>query len=197
MIRKTRMKFVVIIVLSLISLLAVLLINLNMTMEQTKDRNINETLDLLVKNQEETVPIKITNSNEYFIIKVNRNNEIIDVIAGQKKLTKEEMIGYKDKVMLLKSKRGDIEGFRYLIKQTEYGYTIAFVNTETENIMLEDLRDKSIKIAIVGTLIIVILSYGLSKIITKPLETAMKKQKNFVSDASHELKTPLSIIKIN
>lgn len=43
---------------------------------------------------------------------------------------------------------------------------------------------------------IVILSFGFSKIITNPMEIAIENKKH-VSDDSHELKTPLSIIKIN
>lgn len=197
MIKKTRVKFAVIIIISLMSLLAVLLINLNMTMDRTKSRNANEVLDALVKNYQQNIPIKIANSSEFFIVKVDQNNEIIDVVFGQEKFTYEEVNMYKDKAMSLKLKRSDVEKFRYLIQKTDYGHIIAFVNTETENIMLKDLRDSSIKIAIVGTIIIVLLSFWFSKIIVKPMEEAMMKQKNFVSNASHELKTPLSIIKIN
>lgn len=197
MIKKTRVKFAVIIIISLMSLLAILLINLNMTMDRTKSRNTNEILDILVKNYEQTIPQKIINSNEFFIIKIDHKNEIMDVVFGQEELTSEEVSVYKDKAMSLKSKRSEIEEFRYLIQKTNYGHIIAFVNTEAENIMLGDLRDSSIKIAIVGTIIIVLLSFWFSKIIVRPMEEAMMKQKNFVSDASHELKTPLAIIKIN
>jgi signal transduction histidine kinase len=197
MIKKTRMKFTIIIVVSLIALLAALLINLNLTMDQTKARNFNETLDSLVSNYGQKIPSKITNSNEFFIINVNHKNDIIDVVYGQEALSEEELTDFKDKVMLLKLKRGDFGNYKFLIQKTYSGHIMAFVNTESENLMLKELKDRSIRIAIVGFVFILILSYGFSKIITKPLETAMKKQKTFVSDASHELKTPLSIIKIN
>lgn len=42
-----------------------------------------------------------------------------------------------------------------------------------------------------------IISIVLSKIALKPVEESWKKQKQFVADASHELKTPLSIIMAN
>lgn len=197
LIKKTRLKFALIIVLSLISLLAVLLINLNLIMERTKHRNLNEVLDVLVIDYGNDRLAKINNSSEYFIIRVNNNDEIEAVAFGQEALTKEEVRVFKDEVNQLKLKRGEINGYRYLIREVEDGRIIAFVNTETENIMLSDLRDTSRNIAIVGILVIVLLAFGLSKVITKPLETAVAKQKDFVSEASHELKTPLSIIKIN
>lgn len=185
------------IVLSLVSLLAALLINLNLTMDQTRDRNINETLDTLVMNYNKEIPVKVTNAQEYLIITVDERYEINDVIFGQETLSEEVLETYKNQVKFQKVKRGEIKEYRYLVRKIQGGSVIAFVNTQTENIMLKTLREKSIRIAIFGTIIIVLLAYSFSKYITKPLETAVKMQKNFISDASHELKTPLAIIKIN
>ena len=41
------------------------------------------------------------------------------------------------------------------------------------------------------------ISKKLSKIIVKPVEETFEKQKQFISDASHELKTPLAVIEAN
>lgn len=48
-----------------------------------------------------------------------------------------------------------------------------------------------------GLLVIVLALIPVSKILVKPLETSIKKQQRFVADASHELKTPLTIISAN
>lgn len=197
LIRKTRIKFALIIVLSLISLLGALLFNLNMTMNRTKYRNINEVLDVLVMDFGNETSSMIANNSEYFIIKVNNSHNIVDVVFGQQPLTKDQVILFKDEVIPQEQKRGEINGYRYLIREISDGQIIAFVNAETENIMLSELRDTSMNIAIVGIFVIVLLGYVLSRLITKPLEMAVEKQKSFVSEASHELKTPLSIIKIN
>ncbi|QRN86380.1 HAMP domain-containing histidine kinase [Clostridia bacterium] len=197
MIKKTRIKFAIVIVLSLMSLLAALLINLNVTMDQTRDRNINETLDILVMTYNTDIPLKVTNAYEYLIVIVDEQDRIEDVIFGQEAVSKEMIETYREQVKLQNVKRGEIAEYRYLVKKYQGGSVIAFVNTQTDNIMLKTLREKSIRIALIGTLIIVLLSYYFSKFITKPLEMAVRKQRDFISDASHELKTPLSIIKIN
>lgn len=49
----------------------------------------------------------------------------------------------------------------------------------------------------VAMLILFLLSVFLADRIVKPLEKSYKKQKQFVSDAGHELKTPLSVITLN
>ena len=55
----------------------------------------------------------------------------------------------------------------------------------------------SIVIGILGLVIIYIIAKKISKTIVKPVENSFEKQKQFVSDASHELKTPLAVIEAN
>ena len=46
-------------------------------------------------------------------------------------------------------------------------------------------------------LCVLLVSIWLSKIAVKPMDDAMKREKQFVADASHDLKTPLSVILAN
>lgn len=52
-------------------------------------------------------------------------------------------------------------------------------------------------ISIISILGIYIIAKKLSIIITRPVEETFEKQKQFISDASHELKTPLAVIEAN
>lgn len=52
-------------------------------------------------------------------------------------------------------------------------------------------------ISIISCLAIYLIAKKISKIIVKPVEETFEKQKQFISDASHELKTPLAVIEAN
>ena len=55
----------------------------------------------------------------------------------------------------------------------------------------------SIVASVMSLIIIYIIAKKVSKFIVKPVEDTFEKQKQFISDASHELKTPLAVIEAN
>ena len=54
-----------------------------------------------------------------------------------------------------------------------------------------------ISIGLLGIFLIYVLAKKITNIIVKPVEETFYKQKQFISDASHELKTPLAVIEAN
>lgn len=66
-------------------------------------------------------------------------------------------------------------------------------NTKVQNRLLSSL-EISILIFIILEVIIYLLSKKITNWIIKPVEESFTKQKQFIADASHELKMPLSVI---
>ena len=72
--------------------------------------------------------------------------------------------------------------------------TIVIINTENVSNILKATLIQTILLFAVFEIIIYFISMLITKWITKPAEESFKKQKDFIADASHELKTPLAVI---
>ena len=75
--------------------------------------------------------------------------------------------------------------------------TIILIESSSEINKIKLVIISSILISGIGLFFIFILSKKIAKTIVNPVEDTFNKQKNFISDASHELKTPLAVIQAN
>ena len=75
--------------------------------------------------------------------------------------------------------------------------TVAFVDVSSDNAMLRSELIRSVWISLAVIVAMFLLSLVLSKLTIKPVERAWEDQRRFVADASHELKTPLTVIMSN
>ena len=109
----------------------------------------------------------------------------------------EELIRIAEEVLSKGKASGRTGTLSYIVSQRDTYTLVAFMdNTVTDNGMSLLLRN----VLIVGGAAIVLLffiSLILSKRIVRPLEENDQRQKQFISDASHELKTPVAVIGTN
>lgn len=75
-----------------------------------------------------------------------------------------------------------------------YGRSIVIINDELISIKLRRLLIESIIIFFVIDILIAFVSKLVTGWITKPAKEAFDRQREFIADASHELKTPLAVI---
>ena len=84
-----------------------------------------------------------------------------------------------------------VEKYAYMF--TRENTLIIMDNTNLNSVLIEELII-NILIFILCELVIFIITYLITKWITLPVKKSFEKQKIFVADASHELKTPLSVM---
>ena len=92
------------------------------------------------------------------------------------------------------------DGTKWIYKKipsSDGGFYISFGTFSAENKMLFNLIMTLVAIGIMALAISLFVSYVIAQRCIKPIEESYNKQKQFVADASHELKTPLTTINTN
>ena len=88
--------------------------------------------------------------------------------------------------------RGYVGEYRYLVRSTDDGTTVLFLNSERELQAVRSLLLITISIAFVSLMIVFVLVVLFSKRAIAPYLKNIEAQKQFITNASHELKTPLT-----
>ena len=134
------------------------------------------------------------------IIDISSDNELINVVTyteidenvledGVYKILKSEEKFSKIK---LNNTR-----FAYLKEVSNKGIRIMLINIEAQINALINLIKAFVTIGIISLFVLLFISIYLTNKTIKPLKESFEKQKQFIADASHELKTPLAIIRTN
>lgn len=86
---------------------------------------------------------------------------------------------------------------RYLRLNNGFFERIAFVDISMETTSLQTMMRSTLQIGAAALVLLLGVSVLLAWWVTRPVEQAWKQQHQFLSDASHELKTPLTVILSN
>ena len=134
----------------------------------------------------------------FYSVAFGENDTVIAVDNGEKEVySEEELITIAKEILGGNTASGRTGALTYIVDKRP-GYTLVALmdNTVSESGLSTLLRN----VLIVGSaaiLVMFFISLYLSKRIIRPLEENDRKQKQFISDASHELKTPVAVIDTN
>ena len=139
-----------------------------------------------------------TEYNGFSVAKVDNNGRIIKAYRDDSLIEDQDTLQSKVIEALEKGKTsGFIGSYRFLKVETNVGNLILFLNCQRELDSYESFVKNSVLISIGVILSVLVLIILISKKVIAPIQETYLKQKQFITGASHELKTPLAIISSN
>lgn len=134
----------------------------------------------------------------FYSVAFGENDTVIAVDNGEKEVySVEELIGIAKEILAGNTASGRTGALTYIVdRRPNYTLVALMDNTVSESGLNTLLRNVLI-IGGAAILVMFFISLVLSKRIIRPLEENDQRQKRFISDASHELKTPVAVISTN
>ena len=208
MIKKLRRKFIIVATCVVIGVIGGILGIINIVNYIKINEDADKILNVL-SNNNGTMPLPNFDDKEgmlpslpretpfqtrYFTVKVH-DGQISDVnISMIFRLSEEEAKQQTISVIDSGKSSGYCGDFKYVKTTVDGDDLYIFLYCAREIYTANFFLKTSIIIGLAAILLIFVLIWALSSIVIKPVAESYSKQKRFITDANHEIKTPLSII---
>lgn len=211
MIKTLRRKFITITMSSVVVVLAVIMVIINIANYYNINQHADELLKVLVENNgtfpkpddlprgKKPLSHKISPEapfeTRYFSVVLSADQAVVSVNTGRiAAVSTESASEYAVELHTKNKTSGFLEQYKYQAVSLDEGMLYIFLDCGRELSTFYSFLRSSCLVAILGTLSVFILVVVFSKLATKPVAESYEKQKRFITDASHEIKTPLTII---
>ena len=195
--------FIVLMIIFTITLVSVLvavnIINLNSSFRQQR-RMIRDDIGFygikaFCGNDNQKIKRQEYNYSTSVVLK---NKDIMVLSNSLKETTDKDILSMTQELQKSEKRFGSINDYIYIVRTLRSGNTVyIFVNNKEALQNSKQFFIVSIFIFLLSVIVFTIISYYLSRWMIKPSEKAIKNQKIFVANISHDLKTPITIIRAN
>ena len=138
----------------------------------------------------------------YFTVTINSKGEVENIDTSKIASVSSENAAEYAKKLWKSGKKGDgksgfADNCKYLTVDEDGSTMYIFLSCQRELSTIKTYILASVGISVFGLLVVFVMIYFFSGKILKPVSESYEKQKRFITDASHEIKTPLTIIDAN
>lgn len=135
-------------------------------------------------------------STRFFTAKIDKDGIFVEDVA-RITISPTQALNYASAAIDSGKLDGLLDTYKYKITKKGYGILIVFVDVSRERETVQFFITNTVLIFAIVLIAVFILLMIFSKVAIKPIVESYEKQKQFITDASHELKTPLTIINTN
>ncbi len=137
-------------------------------------------------------------ASTFYSVELDGTGGTVSVDSGRNdRIDEDELVAAAREAVASGKQTGRTGRFLFIVERRGDGSFVAFIDSSVTDDNLTTLLKHELIVGGVALVLIFLLSLFLSSKIIKPLEENDKRQKQFVSDAGHELKTPISVISAN
>ena len=202
MIRQLRWKLVAVSMASLFVVLAVILCAIHGVNYQAIVTSSDGVLDILGANRGmfprpglEGFSPEMPYEARYFSVLLNDQGEVILVDTGKiAAVDAQQAVKFAQQTWTGRDTRGFLGAYRYLKVEEGRDWRIIFLDCGRNLTTFHRFLITSLWVSMAGLTAVFVLLLVLSRRIVKPVAESYEKQKQFITDAGHELKTPLTIM---
>ena len=210
MIQKIKIRFIAVAMTALFILLAAIVTGMNIFNFNLVVQGADNKLELLSQNQgifpefgtDKRWPIPANMTMEtpyearYFSVLMATSGEVIQTDTSRiKAIDTASAVQYAVKAVNANKTNDFIGNYRFTLSAEGAAVRITFIDCSREITSFRNFLFSSIGMALCGYFAFFFVILFFSNKITKPVTESYEKQKRFITDAGHEIKTPLTIIK--
>lgn len=200
MLKRLRLKFVVINMAIVTIMLAVIFSLMYASTSRNMERESLRMMEAAARNPRQTaMPDKPREDMQlpFFSIQLDRDGNTVSVAEGSFDLSDEALRdGLIEKALSGSGQSGVLKEYnlRWLSRANRDGQVLVFSDMTGERTVLRNMIKAFSFIGLAAFLVFLAISILLARRSVKPVEQAWEQQRQFTADASHELKTPLTVI---
>ncbi len=134
----------------------------------------------------------------FYSVAYSKSGEVLNINNGNNALQSEESLTQIASKILKKGKNSGKSGnMTYIVEEREEYTLVAMIDGTINNNNQMRLFRQMLIIGSLALILLFVISIFIARRIVRPLEENDKRQKRFVSDAGHELKTPIAVVSAN